>query len=629
MSDQKNTILESLERIYMGAQESEDGQRSMVAPSPELNKKIRASLQKFKSSKSIPGVIKNLLTVRERPRVGYNDATIYPPSQFPSNTPQRIVRSAAASRSPMSGDLNVLVVLVDFEDEQFDGDHDVDHYETLFFSNGVMQRGSVRDYFDEVSAGQVNIVGQVVGPYRMPMNLSEYANGNSGTGSARPNARDLAEDAAAAAENDVDYSNYDNDSDGYVDAFIVLHAGRGAEVTGDVDDIWSHKWVLPSTYTSDEGTKVYAYMTVPEDARIGVCAHELGHLLFGWPDLYDTDGSSEGVGEFCLMGGGSWLGNGGDRPCHPSAWCKHDQQWVNVVNHTSNASITIEDVKQSNDVHRLWKNGAVGDEFFLVENRQQTGFDEFLPAEGLLIWHIDENIASNSDEVHPKVALEQADGHDHLSNGVNRGDGGDAWPGTSGSTKFNDTSNPDSRDYAGNKTCVAVENIPASAQSMTVKVKVKCGIAKTRIKDILDNNKGLRKELKDKELKEKELRKEKEMKEKDFKEKELAFDKDQVRDKSLIIDKNDLDDKSLLSDKIAEKPETDKLAGREKNFTEKLEDGKFIENDFRPFIDESLRPDLANSALSNEADVEETREKLRFAEREALAYFSQKSKGGR
>ena len=68
-------------------------------------------------------------------------------------------------------------------------------------------------------------------------------------------------------------------------------------------------------------TKIYAYLTVPEDCRIGVCAHELGHLLFGFPDLYDTDYTSEGVGNWCLMGGGSWNG-GGDIPAHPSAWCK-------------------------------------------------------------------------------------------------------------------------------------------------------------------------------------------------------------------------------------------------------------------------------------------------------------------
>ena len=42
-------------------------------------------------------------------------------------------------------------------------------------------------------------------------------------------------------------------------------------------------------------------------------AHELGHLLFGFPDLYDTDYTSEGIGDWCLMAAGSWNG-GGDTP---------------------------------------------------------------------------------------------------------------------------------------------------------------------------------------------------------------------------------------------------------------------------------------------------------------------------
>ena len=119
----------------------------------------------------------------------------------------------------------------------------------------------------------------------------------------------------------VNFAPYDNDGNGFVDAFIVVHAGRGAEETGNQNHIWSHKWVLTGSPLNADGTKIFGYLTIPEDSKIGVCAHELGHLLFGWPDLYDTDGSSEGLGNWCLMGGGSWNGNG-DIPAHPSAWCK-------------------------------------------------------------------------------------------------------------------------------------------------------------------------------------------------------------------------------------------------------------------------------------------------------------------
>ena len=78
---------------------------------------------------------------------------------------------------------------------------------------------------------------------------------------------------------------------------------------------------------------------------------------------------------------GSW-GLGGDRPVHPSAWCKSTQGWIDVVAQTSNATVTIPDVKTSRTAYRLWKDGDGGNEYFLVENRQQAGFDASLPGRG-------------------------------------------------------------------------------------------------------------------------------------------------------------------------------------------------------------------------------------------------------
>ncbi|ROS75310.1 M6 family metalloprotease domain-containing protein [Cellulomonas sp. PhB143] len=461
-----------------------------VAPSPELRERLDAEVAKVRGRKSVP--VSGLLGIARSPRpLGFDDGTYIPPSEFPLGTAASTIRSALLDRAPLRGSLRVIVVLVDFSDKHMAAT--ADHFRELFFSTGTLATGSVRDYYAEASHGLVDLAGEVVGPYRMPHTLSWYANGSFGI--ARPSgttrARDLARDALAAADAHVGFGPYDNDHNGYVDAFVVVHAGQGGEQTGNSGDIWSHKWVLPSEVSTD-GTKVYAYLTIPEDAKIGVSAHELGHLVFGWPDLYDTDDTSEGVGNWCLMGGGSWNG-GGDTPAHPSAWCKVNQGWASVSTVTSSGAVSVPDVKTGHRVHRLWKDGTSGPEYFLVENRQQSGFDAQLPGGGLLVWHIDENQSGNTDENHYKVGLAQADGARDLELAHNRGDSGDPFPGSGNRTSFTASTTPSSRSYAGAATCVSITGISAPATTMTATFAVSCG--KVLHKELVKETKELRKDV--------------------------------------------------------------------------------------------------------------------------------------
>jgi immune inhibitor A len=414
----------------------------------------------------------------------------------------------------------------------------------------------------------------------------------------------------------VNFRPYDNDGNGYVDAFIVVHAGPGAEVTGNAGDIWSHKWVLPAAFNTDT-TRIYAYLTVPEDARLGVCAHELGHLLFGWPDLYDTDYSSEGIGNWCLMAGGSW-GNGGDTPVHPSAWCKVNQGWVSVVTPTTNGTVTFADVKASHAVHRLWKDGAPGSEYFLVENRQRTQFDAFLPGQGLLVWHVDETISGNADERHYKVALVQADNRKDLEGGRNRGDAGDPYPGSAGNTAFTATSAPNSKSYNGADTCVAITSVAPSGATMTARVSVRCGTTKS---PLTEKPPRLEKSARSEKL---------------FQEKPL-FDK---RPEKPVTDKLSAFDKPPFSEFTSAAGGGSGgggyagggYAGGARDATGELllrvvaslaERVDVLESQLarggatggadaggQPFIDQSQRPDLTGGALSQEDDQEELRRQM-------------------
>ncbi|MGW6417958.1 M6 family metalloprotease domain-containing protein [Streptomyces sp. NPDC055055] len=442
-----------------------------VAPSPELRRRMLEELDQVRSG---PGELTHLLGFTSTPTpLGFDDGTIFPPEEFPPGTARATISAAAADRAPLRGTIRAVVVLVDFADQPMTKSAaDIDR---LFFSLGEMPHGSVREYYREVTNGLVDLVGEVHGPHRMPETMEWYAAGNFGIG--RPTgpfrSPEMAQSAVEAADPVVDFGPFDNDGNGYVDAFVVVHAGPAADETGKPFHIWSHKSTLPAVHQTD-GVNVYGYLTISEDARIGVCAHELGHLLFGFPDLYDTDDSSEGVGAWCLMGAGSW-GGGGDIPTHPSAWCKVNQGWATTKVVTASGGESFPDVKSGGTVHRLWKDGAGGSEYFLLENRQRTGYDVSLPGDGLLIWHIDESQPNNRDENHYKVGLVQADGQRNLERNQNRGDVGDPYPGSSGNTAFSATSAPASDSHAGAASCVSVTRISPSAPTMTATVAVSCG----------------------------------------------------------------------------------------------------------------------------------------------------------
>jgi immune inhibitor A len=307
--------------------------RCLVAPHPEVRKKILNSFRELKDMVGKNGdhaILQNLLRPVERRPAGFNDGLLRPHSTF---RPGTTLAAARAARVKPRGVNYVAVVLVDFTDRKFDVTQDVNFYNNLWFGIGT---NSVRDYYRDVSHGLVDIQGQVVGPLRMPHSLKYYSDNQNGLGDNPPNARVMARDAAKLADKIISFTKYDNDGDGYVDAFVVVHAGQGAERTGLPTDIWSHKYVLDGGPYQADNTLIYAYLTVPADGKLGVCAHETGHLLFGWPDLYDADSSSAGIGSWCLMASGSYNGNG-DNPAEPCAWCKVDQGWVTVLNITQTA----------------------------------------------------------------------------------------------------------------------------------------------------------------------------------------------------------------------------------------------------------------------------------------------------
>lgn len=405
-----------------------------------------------------------------------------------SKSPGTFARTLGPA-APPSGSWKALVILVDFSDKV--SQVAATSFDALLFGTGS---GTLRDYYRAVSYNSVDIVTVhlpgTIGWRRAPGTYAYYVNSSNGLGAYPQNAQKLTEDAVTAADPLVDFSQYDNNGDGYVDALFIVHAGPGAEYTGSANDIWSHAWSLSASKLVD-GVRVYRYSMEPEywaapgDMTMGVYAHELGHAAFGLPDLYDRDNSSEGLGNWSLMASGSWNGlNGmGGSPSLPDAWSHAQMGYLPVTNIATNTiAQQFHAVENTAEAYRIWTDGTPGTtQYFLAENRQRTGYDSYLPNGGLLIYHVDGAITTQNDREwypghtsasHYLVALEQADGNWELDRGMNRGNSGDSYPGSTGTTGWTFGSTPDSRDYAEGNTNVGIRNISASAATMTADVEV-------------------------------------------------------------------------------------------------------------------------------------------------------------
>jgi len=378
------------------------------------------------------------------------------------------------------------VLLAGFSDRK--GSFKAEKFQNLFF--GDDSNGTMTGYFKEVSYGQFNLTGKVYGWFQVPHPINYYTENALDVNSFPKNAQGFITHVVSAADPLVDFSQYDNDGpdgvpnsgddDGYVDAVMVVFAGLPRD-RGSVKNFTPVQWFLGGDgYTTGDQSslgrrvKIWTFALVSEFSEysdtteiveIGVPCHEFAHVL-GLPDLYDYTGRSMGLGFWCLMSQGSiptW-------PIQISAWCKIQLGWVSPIEVNENKTIFINPVEPHPEVYMVWEDGYRLSRYFLLENRQRIGFDSNLPGSGLLIYHVDENQlfgkspfgrwgSGNSDFHHKLVDLEEADSKLDLDFSGNPGDPGDPYPGTSNNRTFDDNSNPDSRDYEGNPTGVAIRNI--------------------------------------------------------------------------------------------------------------------------------------------------------------------------
>jgi M6 family metalloprotease-like protein len=359
---------------------------------------------------------------------------------------------------PSSGSRKTLLLLIKYPD--LEDTYTVGDLDNLMNQSDYNGTGSFRDYYLDTSDGELSMSVDVVGWYTAANNY-EYYGEDSGDDRARELVAEAIDSAEAAG---VDFSQYDNDNDGYVDDLMIVHAGPGAEEGSQTQYIWSHSWSLSSSQQRTyDGVTISSYIINPETrdygmVGIGVLCHEFGHAL-GLPDLYDTNddnGDSEGLGNWCLMASGGWLSNE-SKPAMMSAWCRNELGWISPTILTSNGQYTLSPAASGTSCYKIPTSKT--NEYFLLENRYKTGLDSSLPGSGLAIYHINTDKSSNADEDDKFVDLEEADGLNHLDKSSNRGDSGDVFPGSSDNNEFNDTTNPDAENNDGTATGIVVQDI--------------------------------------------------------------------------------------------------------------------------------------------------------------------------
>lgn len=372
---------------------------------------------------------------------------------------------------------NILALMVEFEDVHFKRTAqypDFVAHNTVFFERWMLH---LHDFFWDASHGRYELE-YVVHPtiLRMPRNMAYY--GGDADGRTDKNLGDILPDLMPLCA-DIDFSEYGG--------VIIFHAGQGQE--SDIegkrkDSIWStflsrrylQNFFDPDNddypgFTTPDGAILTNVVIICEDqyhdyfpaegeedadlylfSIFGVLAHQYGHIL-GLPTLFDnvsSNGVSQGIGNWGLMGTGVWNASG-YVPAQLSAWCRYYLGWEEAITvyHDSTELPLDHFLNHDENAIRLYKVPISESEYFLIENRQQnpdgsidpytnlpsysfkliedqdyyenyplmpyfnfmknryTGceWDFFLPGfgnspltdgSGILIWHIDENVIAEN-----------------------------------------------------------------------------------------------------------------------------------------------------------------------------------------------------------------------------------------
>ncbi len=375
---------------------------------------------------------------------------------------KRKVSGWGAEKNPISGERKGLVILVNYSDVKMK--YTNSDFNDFFNKKGYTQDGfggSVSEYFHDVSYGKFQISFDVVGPYQLSNTMSYYGS-NDAYGNDKHPAEMVAE-AVRSADKDVNFKDYDWDGDGEVEQVFVVYAGYGEAASDFKETVWPHEWDLTNASRAGDGSGAITLDGVTIDTYacscelngdsgeeldgIGTACHEFSHC-FCLPDIYDTVGKNFGMDCWDIMDYGAYNGpdNNGRCPISYTAYERMYCGWLTPVELTDPTVVTSMPAITDEPVAYMIRNSGKSDEYYMLENRQEKGWDKYICGHGMMVTHVDfdsgawANNTINSVASHQRMTIIPADGV--LSNKTSADLAGDPWPGTSGKTELTDTSTP-------------------------------------------------------------------------------------------------------------------------------------------------------------------------------------------
>jgi len=308
----------------------------------------------------------------QRTPLFFESQSLAPRIFFPDKAPWKPLTE------PVLGPQSVIAILVDFNDAPHNRTRD-DFYDLIF--------SKLNDYITEVSYNKTWIIGNITDWNKLDKNMSFY--GKDSGKNLDSNLFPLFKDSILSCDDEFNFSKYEH--------VMIIHAGLGQETSGQSNDIWSNYATYYPAIQVD-GNFVNKAMIVPEAEDLGlellgVFAHEFLHCL-GLPDLYDVINPEIGyAGLWGIMDRGVCNGNPpGTSPSHPIGWSKIQLGWINTtekVNEGDFLNITILstefEIGNYSRIIKLPTNRG----YYLIEARDQTGFDKGLPDQGIILTYVD------------------------------------------------------------------------------------------------------------------------------------------------------------------------------------------------------------------------------------------------